>query len=834
ELHLHTNMSAMDALPSAAAVVRRAADFGHRAVAITDHGVVQSYPEARETLLELREKGCDIKVIYGIECYYVDDLIQVVRGRTEALLSDELIVFDLETTGLNAARDRITEIGAVRLKNGEFQGSFSTFVDPETAIPLSNTEITGISDEMVRGAPKEGEALEAFLHFAGGAPLIAHNASFDYAFLHAAAERSSLKLENAVVDTLPLARALVPELSRHRLDTLARRFHINMGSHHRASDDAATLASIWLRLAEMLEQRGVSSLKEINGAARADASRLRPSHMSILVKNMRGLRNLYELITNSHLKHFANKRPRIPLSELQRLREGLLLGSACVEGEVFSALVDGQPTEDVLALAEKYDYFEIMPLCNNAHLLREGRVEDEAGLIELNKKVIEIAERLGKPVVATGDVHFLDERDGIYRKILLSGQGYSDADEQPPLFFRTTDEMLAEFGYLGEEEARRVVIENTNLIADMIEEDIIPVPTETCTPTIEGAEESLREMALEGFERLYGKNPHEAVVARMEKELESIIGKGYAVLYVIAQKLVSHSEEHGYHVGSRGSVGSSFIATLIGVTEVNPLPPHYCCDKCRHFEFVPEAKSGYDLPDKTCPECGARMRSDGQDIPFETFLGFHGEKQPDIDLNFSGEFQQEAHRYTEELFGREHVFKAGTISALQDKKAFGYVKKYCEERGIEANRAELNRLVLGCTGVKQTTGQHPGGMVVVPAGYSINDFTPAQHPADKSESGIVTTHFDFNAMHDTLLKLDELGHDVPTILYYLENLTGVKCGEIPMNDPEVMRLFTSTEPLGLSEEDIFSKTGTYGLPEMGTATVRNILVNSRPEKFSDL
>ena len=835
ELHCHTNMSAMDALPSARAVVKRAAAFGHPAVAITDHGVVQSFPEAREALLEVRKSGNEaFKVIYGVECYYVDDTARALKGECAIPLDGEAVVFDLETTGLYAARDRITEIGAVRVKNGEIADTFSTFVDPEMPIPPENTKITGITDDMVAGAPKEPQAIAEFLKFAGDAPLIAHNASFDIGFLRAAAERAHAEYHNASLDTLPLARALLSELSKHRLDTLARHFKIAQQNHHRALDDAVTLAQIWFKLCGLLRERGADTFDDISTAASGGADKQRPFHMTLLVKNMKGLRNLYELITDSHLEHYANKRPRIPRSKLMKLREGLLIGSACEAGEVFSAIVDGRPDEEILELAEKYDYFEIMPLCNNAFLVREGAVEDESGLIELNRRVIDIAAKLGKPVVATGDVHFLDERDGIYRKILVSGLGYSDSDEQPPMYFRTTDEMLAEFVYLGEDMARKVVIDNPQAIADIIDPDIQPIPSDTYTPAIDGAEDTLRELAREGLRRLYGEHPHEDVIARMEKELNSIIGNGYAVLYVIAQKLVAHSEAGGYHVGSRGSVGSSFIATLIGITEVNPLPPHYICGKCKHFEFVEGAKAGYDLTDSVCPECGEVMKGEGQDIPFETFLGFHGEKQPDIDLNFSGEFQQEAHRYTEELFGKEHVFKAGTISALQEKKAYGYVKKYLEERGLRANRAESNRLALGCTGIKQTTGQHPGGMVVIPSSYSINDFTPAQHPADKTESDIITTHFDFNSLHDTLLKLDELGHDVPTIMHYLERLTGVNCADIPMNDPEVMKLFTSTEPLGLTEKDIDSKTGTFGLPEMGTATVRGILVSSQPQLFSDL
>ena len=834
ELHLHTNMSMMDALPSAKAVIKRAIQFGHSAVAITDHGVVQSYPEARDTLLDVRKNGHeDFNLIYGIECYYVDDTTRSVRGDSCEPLNGEFVIFDIETTGLSARDDRITEIGAVRLRDGVRVDSFSTFVDPEMHIPESNTAITHITDDMVKGAPKEREALRSFLDYVGDSVLIAHNGTFDCMFIKTASIRQGFKFKNTNIDTLPIARAMLPELSRHKLDTLAKHLHIPQSNHHRALDDAETLAEIWLRLVELLSAHGAERVSDINSCARVGTDKQKPYHMTLLVKNMTGLRNLYELVSKSHLEYFANKRPRIPRSELEKFREGLLIGSACEAGEVFGAVLDGVPHDELLEIADKYDYFEIMPVCNNEFLVREGRVKDDDGLRDLNREIIALARELNRPVVATGDVHFLDKTDAVYRSILTAGMGFDDADKEPLLYFRTTEEMLEEFSYLGEELAHEVVIDAPNKIAEQIDHDITPIPTQTYTPSIEGAEDMLRQLSHEGLAKLYGEHPDEAVVARMDKELSSIIGNGYSVLYVIAQKLVFYSEEHGYHVGSRGSVGSSFIATLVGITEVNPLPPHYVCPKCHHFEWHTEAKSGFDLPDAYCPECGAKMHGDGQDIPFETFLGFHGDKQPDIDLNFSGEFQQEAHRYTEELFGKEHVFKAGTISALQDKNAYGYVKKYLEERGITANRAELNRLTLGITGVKKTTGQHPGGMVVIPSQYSINDFTPAQHPADK-DSDIITTHFDFSSLHDTLLKLDELGHEVPTKMHYLERLTGVPCADIPMNDPDVMKLFTSTEPLGVTEQDIDSKTGTLGLPEMGTEIVRSVLIGSQPHMFSDL
>lgn len=835
ELHLHTNMSAMDAIPSAEDVLVRAAQFGHHAVAITDHGVLQAYPDAQNALGKAQKLVPDFKVIYGIECYYVDDSAKIVTGSSDEPVDGELICFDLETTGLNAGSERITEIGAVKIKGGEVLDSFVTFVDPEKPIPASNTEITGITDEMVAGAPKEDEALRRFFEFAGELPLLAHNASFDTSFLFAAMKRCGIEKNLVYLDTLALSQGLFPTLKKHKLDSLTKHLGLPQFNHHRANDDAEALARIYFKCVDMLKERGALTLNDINGSIKgASVLHARPKHMVILVKNNVGLKNLYTLVSQSNLKYFANKRPRIPRSELMKHREGLLVGSACEAGEIYTMLVEGRSWEDVSRKALDYDYFEIQPLCNNQFLVRKGLLESDESIRELNRKVIQLADEQGKPVVATCDVHFLDEKDGIYRQILTAGIGFDDTDSQSPLIFRTTDEMLEEFSYLGEETARRVVIENTTLIADMISDDIRPIPSKTYTPSIEGSETMLSDMAHKGLRERYGENPPGEVVARMEKELNSIIGNGYAVLYVIAEKLVSKSESDGYHVGSRGSVGSSFIANLVGISEVCPLKPHYICPKCKHFEFREDVKSGFDLPEKDCPECGAKMRGDGQDIPFETFLGFKGEKQPDIDLNFSSEYQQNAHRYTEELFGKDHVFKAGTISGLQDKKAFGYVKKYLEDIGRVVNRAEEERLAVGCTGVKQTTGQHPGGMVVIPSEYTINDFCPAQHPADKTDSDIITTHFDFASLHDTLLKLDELGHEVPTMYHYLEKYTGMNVNDVPMNDANVMKLFTSVEPLGIEESDIDSKTGTFGIPEMGTITTRNMLIEAQPKTFADL
>lgn len=834
ELHLHTNMSSMDALPPVKKVIDRALAYGHRAVAITDHGVVQAFPDAQAYLAKIRKANPDFKVIYGVECYYVDDTAKVVFGHSDAAFDGEFVCFDLETTGLSAQTERIDEIGAVLVRNGEIVESFGTFVNPEKPIPPENTEITGITNDMVKDAPLEAEALHKFLTFAGDRPLVAHNAAFDMSFLHKACRRQGIERAFVALDTLALSQVLLPELKRHRLDSLTKHFKLQSFQHHRANDDAAALARIFAQLIALLRARQITTVAQINETLGGrNVKHVRPNHMILLVQNKTGLKNLYQLITKSHLDYFANKRPRIPRSELLKHRDGLLVGSACEAGEIYTAILEGRDEQDLLEKARLYDYFEIQPRGNNLFLVDKGTLPDEAAVLDINRKIVALADKLGKPVVATGDVHYLDRRDAIYRDIISNGPGFEENNSEQSLDFKTTDEMLAEFGYLGEETAQRVVIDNPNAIAALVDGDIQPIPAGTFTPQIDGASESLREMVEKNVAARYG-TPEPFIRERIEKELASIIGNDYAVLYVIAEKLVSQSERDGYHVGSRGSVGSSFIANLIGISEVNPLPPHYLCKDCRHFEFSQDAGSGFDLSDKRCPQCGAVMTGDGHDIPFETFLGFEGEKQPDIDLNFSGEYQSRAHRYTETLFGSDHVFKAGTISALKEKTAFGYVKKYLEERGVAVSRAEENRMVRGCTGVKRTTGQHPGGMVVIPRGYDITDFTPAQHPADNSEQGVVTTHFDFTSLHDTLLKLDELGHDVPTMYKHIEDLTGLSVNDVPMNDPEVLRLFTSPAPLGVTETDIDSKTGTFGIPEMGTVTVRNLLIESQPKTFSDL
>lgn len=837
ELHLHTCMSAMDAITKADEVVKTAARWGHEAVAITDHGNLQSFPVA---MLTAEKLGGAVKVIYGVEAYFVDDTQRAAYKGEGVSFDDEFVVFDIETTGLSAANCKITEIGAVLMCRGNVLDRFSSFVNPGVKIPENIVRLTGITDDMVADAPDISEVLPRFLEFCGDRMLVAHNASFDTGFIRHAAEECSLSFTNPYLDTVAMSHYVNPTAKNHKLDTLAELYGLGDFEHHRAVADAEMLSMIFDRMANRLKEEGIHDISRMNYvmSERADPLKLRTYHQIILVKNATGLKNLYKLVSDSYLKYYK-RHPRIPKSRLSELREGLIIGSACEAGELFRAILDGKPEDEIREIASFYDYLEIQPISNNSFLIEQGKVADEEGLRELNRRIVRLGREIGRPVVATCDAHYLNPEDEIYRRILLTGMKFSDADRETKLYYRTTDEMLREFEYLGEETAHEVVVDNPKKIAAEI--DVVrPIPEGNYPPHIDGAEEELTEKCHALAKEMYGDPLPVEVSSRLERELESIIKNGFAIMYIIARKLVENSESKGYQVGSRGSVGSSFAATMAGITKVNPLPPHYRCLKCKYSDFTsfkeeqPEVRSGFDLQPKNCPVCGEPLYRDGHDIPFETFLGFYGDKTPDIDLNFSGDVQGDAHKFTEVLFGAGKAFKAGTIGTLASKTAFGFTARYLEDRGISVNRAEMQRLIDGCVGVKRTTGQHPGGIIVVPADHEVYDFCPVQHPADDPNSSIITTHFEFKYLHDTILKLDILGHDIPTKYKRLEEYSGTNILDVPMSDPQVYKLFTSTEPLGVTPQQIYSETGTLGLPEMGTRFIRGILMQAQPKCFADL
>lgn len=844
ELHLHTNMSALDGVSDTKDLINRCKLWGWPAMAITDHGCAQAFPLALHVVDGKEEEYP--KILYGVEAYYVNDAaaVSVVRGPMDGSLDGEFIVFDLETTGLKPATEEITEIAAVLVREGEIRDSFQTYVNPHKPIPPEITELTGISDETVADAPDLPEALDKFFSFLGDRVLVAHNAGFDLSFLKAACKRLGIEREFTYIDTLEMSRIMLPHLNRFKLNILAKELQVGPFEHHRASEDAAVLARIWIKLLEKLKMeqnaQRISDINPVLAGLRAKEGGLKNLpryHFIILVKTQAGLKNLYKLISYSFLDHYY-RRPLMPRSELIKHREGLVFGSACEAGELFRAIVDGKPFEELKRIAEFYDYLEIQPIDNNRFMIAKGTAENEETLRDYNRTVLKIADALGKPCCATGDVHFLDPEDEAYRRILMAGQGFPDADNQAPLYLKTTEEMLEEFSYLGEDRAYEVVITNPNKIANMLD-PIRPIPRENYPPKIEGSAEELETMCREKAKRMYGDPLPEIVQARLDRELKSIIGNGYDVMYMIAQKLVSKSLQDGYLVGSRGSVGSSLVAFMSDITEVNSLAPHYLCPKCKYFELHENegVGCGVCLPDKVCPHCGTPLKKEGFSIPFETFLGFDGDKVPDIDLNFSGEYQPRIHKYTGELFGADHVFRAGTIATVAEKTAYGYVKKYMEERGIECSRAEENRLAAGCTGIRRTTGQHPGGIVVVPKEVEIYDFCPVQHPADDPTSDIITTHFEYHSIDANLLKLDELGHDDPTMIKHLEDLTGVNAQEIPLDDPEVMSLFTSNRALHYVDDTpdpILGDLGCLAVPEFGTKFVRGMVSDTKPTTFDDL
>ena len=834
ELHLHTKMSNMDALTDTKSVIQTAIRWGHPAIAITDHGVAQSFPDA------WRAAGDKIKILYGMEGYFVNNLDDriAVHGTQDAPLESEIVCFDIETTGLRVDRELITEIGAVVLKDGKVAERFQTFANPGRPLTPEIVSLTGITDDMLKDAPSQKEALTAFLGFVRGRPLAAHNAEFDIGFIRAGCAANGLDFDPVYIDSLILAQNLLPDMKKHKLDMVAERLQLPEFNHHRAGDDAATVAYMLVPFWDMLRAKGIRNLQEINAEMlklrplNTKANR-RPRHIILIARNKTGLKNLYQLISDSNLKYFR-KMPTIPKTELIKHREGLLIGSACEAGELFRAVVDHKDWDELKRIASFYDYLEIQPLCNNAFLLRNGDARSEEDLREFNRTIVRLGEELGKPVCATGDVHFQEPEDEIYRRILLASKKFADANEPLPIYFKTTDEMLKEFAYLGEKKAYEVVVSNTRLIADQAERFEL-LPSELFPPRLENSEQELNDLVWEKVRRLYGDNPPKLITDRLKVELGGILGK-YDVVYMSAQKLVQRSLENGYLVGSRGSVGSSLAAYMAGITEVNSLPPHYRCPKCKGSEFVTDGSygCGADMPDKLCPVCGVPYVKDGFDIPFETFLGYGGGKVPDIDLNFSGEYQARAHRHAIEMFGEKQVFRAGTIGTLADKTAFGFVLKYLEENGLEACNAEKKRLALGCVGVRRTTGQHPGGLVVVPDDKDIEDFCPVQRPADAENSDIITTHFEYHCMEANILKLDMLGHDDPTMVRMMQDLTGQDPQQIPLDDPDTMSIFTSSKILGYEHDEILGDTGAVAIPEFNTKFTRQMLMDTKPKDFNTL
>ena len=818
ELHMHTKMSQMDGMTSATDLIKRAMKWGMKSIAITDHGVVQAFPEAHKLL---GFDNHDIKIIYGVEAYLAPDKVSPVSFSKGQSIDTTYCVLDLETTGFSFRTEKITEVGIMKVKNGEVIDEFSCFVNPEKPIPQRVVEVTNITDDMVKDAETIDKVMPKILEFVGDSVLVAHNADFDIGFLKYNANELGLSLDNTYLDTLRLAKDLFPDYKKYKLGKIAENLGIKVEVAHRALDDVDTTVKVLNVMLNMLKEKGVETLDDITKkiAGEADFKKLPTYHAIILATNYVGLKNLYKLVSISHLDYFY-KKPRILKSIYKKYSEGLILGSACEAGELYQAIEMGKTDEEIEDIAKDYDYLEIQPLGNNDFLIRNGTVADKEGLRNINRKIVEIGERLNKLVVATCDVHFMDPSDEIYRRMLQAGQGYDDADQQAPLYLRTTEEMLEEFSYLGKEKAYEVVVTNTNKVSDMCDW-ISPISPEKCPPHIPGCETTIKEIAYSKAHELYGDPLPDLVKERLDKELNSIITNGFSVMYIIAQKLVWKSNEDGYIVGSRGSVGSSFVANMTGITEVNSLPAHYRCPNCKYSDFTDYGyENGFDLPDKDCPKCGTKLVKDGMDIPFETFLGFNGDKEPDIDLNFSGEYQAKAHRYTEVIFGKGTTFKAGTVGTVADKTAFGYVKKYYEERNIPVTNAEVARISQGCTGIKRTTGQHPGGIIVVPKGREIYEFTPVQHPADDPNSDIITTHFDYHSIDQNLLKLDILGHDDPTMIRMLFDITGIDPTKVPLDDKETMSIFSSTDALGVTPEQIHSQVGSYGIPEFGTKFVR--------------